>query len=87
MDRWIDLNWTYDGTRPGGFVVAVSGDGYKFKTAEQVGPKTLSASVFVAERPRSCLGFGGKLYLRVAALERSIRPASGFCPGSALKAI
>ena len=71
MDRWVDLKWSYAGTAPAGFAVALSADGHDFKAAEQVGSEARSASVFVSEKPRSFMGWGGKVYLRVAALDAS----------------
>ena len=76
MDRWIDIDWTYQGCSSLGFAVAVSRDGHDFTTTEQVGPDARSTSVFVKDRPFSILGFGGKLYLRVAALTVEGKPGA-----------
>ena len=74
MDRWIDLNWDYSGTAPGGFSVEVSRNGRDFKMAEQVGTEARSASVFVEKRPFALFGWGGNLHLRVAALDAAGKP-------------
>ncbi len=74
IDRWIDLNWDYSGSSSGGFTVEVSRKGHDFTTVEQVGPEARSASVFVEKRPFALFGWGGKLLLRVVALDAAGKP-------------
>jgi len=76
MDRWIDLSWTDQGKPDNGFAVAVSRNGQDFEIAERVGPEARSASVFVDKRPFSLSGWGGNLYLRVAALDAAGKPGA-----------
>ncbi len=74
MDRWIDLTWTDQGKSDNGFAVAVSRNGEDFEIAERVGPEARSASVLVEKRPFSLFGWGGRLHLRVAALDPAGKP-------------
>jgi hypothetical protein len=76
MDRWIDLTWTDQGKSDNGFAVAVSRNGQDFEIAERVGPEARSVSVFVEKRPFSLFGWGGNLYLRVAALDAAGKPGA-----------
>jgi parallel beta-helix repeat protein len=74
MDRWIDVTWSCETPPAGGFDVEISSDGTTFTKAEHAGADARSASVFVEKRPRSFLGLGGRLHLRVAELDAAGNP-------------
>ena len=74
MDRWVDAEWSFPSDPSRTFVVEISRDGKIFAPAGKTWPGERRFPIFLADPPKSSLGLGDQVFLRVAALDAAGRP-------------
>ncbi|MCX7008725.1 MAG: right-handed parallel beta-helix repeat-containing protein [Kiritimatiellaeota bacterium] len=82
MDRWLDIEWTFEGAAPSGFAVAVAANGRDYSVQEQVAGEARSASVFMDAPSSPSAKSDGMLSMRVAALGHDGRSGPWSAPAT-----